>query len=149
MPPNRRKDTGGSVLAAIVIENILFFMPPRKSSISDRRNKSEREISDGHAGDFAAGGSQAEAFLDRVIGDSAVSLTRRSLVHLGTIFSALSGIRFYRDFTRRRVLVFRWFEDHLAELEPFVLILHVHLAACASRGPRPLSPDHDSPTDSS
>jgi hypothetical protein len=34
------------------------------------------------------------------------------------VFSAITGIPFHRDFTRRRSLVIKWFNDHLARLEP-------------------------------
>jgi hypothetical protein len=85
-------------------------------SISDRIHKREGEISDLHLGQFEPDGSQGDRFLrDIAFG---VSLTRESLVSFAQLFYVISGIQFPRDYTRRRALVVKWFNDHLEELRP-------------------------------
>jgi hypothetical protein len=124
-------------------------MSPRKASISDRRNKTERQISDDHVGNFCIDGSQAESFLNRLLGDDSQGVTRKSLVLLAVIFSELSGILFYRDFSRRRVLVFKWFDDHLEALQSIAPILNIGIAPCDIARHPPHSPDCESSDDSS
>jgi hypothetical protein len=87
-----------------------------RERISDRAHRSEREISDGHMGGFSAEGSRGLAFIQRMC--RPYRLTRESLVVLAQVFSAISGVPFRRDFTRRRTLVIKWFDDHIERLEP-------------------------------
>jgi hypothetical protein len=88
----------------------------RKVGVSDRIHKREGEISDMHLGVFEPEGSGGDRFLRQL--SLGASLTRESLVNLAQIFSALSGVPFPRDYTRRRALVVKWFNDHLSTLEP-------------------------------
>jgi hypothetical protein len=91
--------------------------------VSDRANKGEKEISDRHQAGFIPRGSRGEQFIAKLIPEG--ELTCHSLGTLAKIFSALSGIPFHRDYTRRRALVIKWFTDHIDVLEPFQTIVKV------------------------
>jgi hypothetical protein len=87
-----------------------------RSRISDRGHKPEGQISDEHLGKFTPDGSRGLEFVQRMC--RSYSLTRESLIVLAQVFSAISCIPFHRDFTRRRILVIKWFDDHIEDLEP-------------------------------
>jgi hypothetical protein len=87
----------------------------KKHRISDRRNQGESEISNHHLGDFSAAGSRGQQFVSALCQNR--NVTRDSLVSLAHVFSCISGVRFPRDFARRRVLVIKWFNDHIDQLE--------------------------------
>jgi hypothetical protein len=97
--------------------------PGRKIRLSDRGHKREQEISDLHTGGFSADGSRGLRFLERICPGH--NLTRESLVALGRVFSLISGVKFPRDFTRRRILVIKWFDDNIDGLEPVGSILQL------------------------
>jgi hypothetical protein len=91
--------------------------------ISDRANKAESEVSNDHVGDFVAEGSRGMKFLDKLCPGQI--LTREALVALAKVFAAIAQVPFYRDFTRRRVLVIKWFDDNIDKLEPVGAILDI------------------------
>jgi hypothetical protein len=93
----------------------MSYKKARKGRISDRRNQGESEISDQHVGNFAAAGSRGQRFVQALCQNR--NVTRDSLIALAQIFSCISGVRFPRDFARRRVLVIKWFNDHIDQLE--------------------------------
>lgn len=95
----------------------LHLMKGDRQRISDRGHKRERQILDEHLGDFTPDGSRGMAFIQRL--SPCGSLTRVSLVFLAHVFSVVTEVPFHRDFTRRRNLVIKWFDDHIDELEPF------------------------------
>jgi hypothetical protein len=111
------------IAATFVILQFSFMRAPfmGKGRVCDRVHKHEKEISDMHLGAFKAEGSQGDQFVQGMTGG--VSLTRESLVSLAQVFSSLSGISFPRDFTRRRALVVKWFDDHVAVLEPLTKVV--------------------------
>jgi hypothetical protein len=86
-----------------------------RERISDRAHKSEAEIAQVHLSAFRSEGSAGLVFLQELC--PAHSLTRESLIVVAKLFSIISGIHFPRDYTRRRDLIFKWFTDHIAELE--------------------------------
>jgi hypothetical protein len=88
-----------------------------RERISDRGHKPERQISDEHLGEFNPEGSRGMEFIESLC--PSVSLTRESLIVLAQVFSVLSSVPFHRDFTRRRILVIKWFNDNVDQLEPF------------------------------
>jgi hypothetical protein len=83
--------------------------------VSDRAHKLEKEISDAHLGGFTPEGSRGMQMIDDLIPDG--HPTCHSLVALAKIFSSISGIPFHRDFTRRRALVIKWFDDNFDSLQ--------------------------------
>jgi hypothetical protein len=93
--------------------------------ISDRRNLHESDISDQHLGGFSAAESRGQRFVDAICQNH--SVTRDSLVSLAHVFSCISGVRFPRDFARRRVLVIKWFDDHIDELESLGKVISLEI----------------------
>jgi hypothetical protein len=79
-----------------------------------------------HLGAFQADGSHGDVFVQALA--LGVSLTRESLCNLAHLFSALSGIQFPRDYTRRRALVLKWFDDHVEQLEPLGCLFSVRVS---------------------
>jgi hypothetical protein len=53
------------------------------------------------------------------------NITVHSLVFLAKVFGSIAGITFHRDFTRRRALIIKWFDDHIEELLPIREIVTV------------------------
>jgi hypothetical protein len=83
----------------------------------------EGEISKLHLGLFTAEGSPGLMFVESL--SPGHNLTRESLIIVAGICSAVSGVRFPRDFTRRRDLIIKWFNDHLEKLEPIGHLLQL------------------------
>lgn len=77
----------------------------------------EREIADLRLGTFIAEGSRGMQLLQRIYPRG--ELTRRSLYSFASLLAALSGIKLARDFTRRKDLLIKWFDDNYDELEPY------------------------------
>jgi hypothetical protein len=85
----------------------------------------EGDVSNFHQAVFVIPDSRALQFLDGLLDGEALSYTRQSLIALAHIASAISGVPFPRDFRRRRSLVFKWFEDNLATLQPIACLLEI------------------------
>jgi hypothetical protein len=54
-----------------------------------------------------------------------VRYTQQSLIALVNILSIIAGVPFPRDFTRRRTLVFKWFDDHFDRLAPIASVVNI------------------------
>jgi hypothetical protein len=91
----------------------------------------EGAISDLHMGPFTAEGSPGLRFVESL--SPGHSLTRESLIIVARICSALSGVRFPRDFTRRRNLIIKWFDDHLDQLAPLGCLLSLDAEPTAGK----------------
>jgi hypothetical protein len=102
---------------------------------------SEGKISELHLGRFTAEGSAGLRFLETLCPGH--DLTRESLVLFARVCSAISGIQFPRDFTRRRDLVIKWFNDHLDRLEPLGCLITLE----AERIPVKAADDESDPAD--
>jgi hypothetical protein len=102
---------------AIELPLELPAMRQRAPPISDRAHRREREIADDHLGQFRPEDSRGLRLIETVC--ATTSLTRESLVALAKAFGWLSGIPFPRDYTRRRALVIKWFDDNADALQPF------------------------------
>jgi hypothetical protein len=78
----------------------------------------ERDIADATLGNFHAENSRAAQRLGRMYphGD----LTRRSLYSFASLLGALAGVKLPRDFTRRKDLLLKWFDDNFDALEPYL-----------------------------
>jgi hypothetical protein len=83
----------------------------------------EKDISDDHQAGFMPQGSRGEQFLRKMVPQGA--LTSHSLEALAKVFSAISGVPFHRDYTRRRALMIKWFNDNIAALEPIQTLVTV------------------------
>jgi hypothetical protein len=94
-----------------------------KQRVSDRAHMLEKEISDIHLGGFQLEGSRGWQFIQDLIPDGNVKC--QSLIQLARVFSAISGIPFHRDYTRRRALIVKWFDDHIDELQPIQAIVTI------------------------
>jgi hypothetical protein len=79
---------------------------------------SERDIAEFRLGAFQADHSRAAQRLHALYphGD----LTRRSLYSFASLLGALAGVKLARDFTRRKDLLVKWFDDHFDALEPYL-----------------------------
>jgi hypothetical protein len=102
-----------------------------RERISDRGHKPEKEISEEHLGDFIPEGSLGLKFIQRMC--PSYSLTRESLVVLAQVFAVISGIPFHRDYTRRRTLVIKWFDDNIERLEPLGSLFTLEAESLHSR----------------
>jgi hypothetical protein len=107
---------------------------PPHSQISDRAHLPEREVARQHLGDFVTQGSPGLSFIKDVC--QCEDLTREALVILALTFSVASGIRFPRDFGRRRGLIIKWFSDNIEELRPLGTVIVPTTAALPPRGAR-------------
>jgi hypothetical protein len=105
------------------VKQLTSKMGRRTKPISDRAHKLEREVSNAHEGEFVAEGSRGLIFLEGLCPRQ--TLNRVSLVALAKVFAAIAHIPFYRDFTRRRSLVIKWFDDNIDRLEPVAAILEI------------------------
>jgi hypothetical protein len=70
-----------------------------------------------HLGKFNPEGSDGLSFLLSLC--PCRNLTRESFIILAQVFSILTSISFPRDFSRRRDLVIKWFDDNLDQIRPF------------------------------
>jgi hypothetical protein len=111
-------------------------MPPYQR-ISDRAHQRERDIANEHQGQFDPSESRGLKFVQKLCNRTNVSLD--ALIQLSHVLSEVSGIRFVRDFTRRRALVIKWFDDHLEELEPLQTVITIELERNSPSSP--MSPD--------
>jgi hypothetical protein len=102
-----------------------------KHRVSDRAHRPEKEISDTHQDGFQAQGSRGDEFIRTLVPSG--NLTCQALATLAKIFSAISGIPFHRDFTRRRALVVKWFNDNLDTLEPIQSIVTLFTEAATDK----------------
>jgi hypothetical protein len=97
----------------------------KRTRISDRGHQGESAISNQHLGNFTAVGSRGQRFIQSLCGDH--NITKDSLINLAHVFSCISGVRFPRDFARRRVLVIKWFNDNLDEFESIGGVIHLEI----------------------
>jgi hypothetical protein len=72
---------------------------------------------------FKAAGSDGLRFIESLCPGH--NLTRESLIVLAKAFSWISGVHFPRDYTRRRDLVIKWFDNHVDALEPLGRLFHL------------------------
>jgi hypothetical protein len=70
-------------------------------------------------------------FLKRICHSN--NLTRESLYVLAQVFSTISRVPFHRDFTRRRTLVIKWFNDHIDQLEPLGPLITLEAETTAAK----------------
>jgi hypothetical protein len=98
-----------------------------------RRERKESEITRDHLGSFVAEGSRAWNFISGFTHGR--PMIRESLIHLANVFSAISGVSFGRDFRRRVDLIYKWFDDHIEEFEPFRCIIEVDVVETEQSNP--------------
>lgn len=97
-----------------------------RASVPGRSSMKEHEICETRMGKFVAKGSEGELFVQAMLPpNSNVKLTRESLIVIARILSVITGIRFMRDYTRRRSLVIKWFDDNIEALRPFQYVIHL------------------------
>jgi hypothetical protein len=84
----------------------------------------EKEVADALIGAFDSSESRGLHLIRRLsIGKE---LSKEQMIGLAHVFSVLAKIDFPRDFTRRRDLVVKWFDDHFEALEPLATVVHLH-----------------------
>jgi hypothetical protein len=111
-----------------------FSMDGRPTS---RRHHSEAEVSAIHMNNFKAEGSRGLMFIKLLCPGH--NLTRESLIVLAKTFASISGVRFPRDYARRRDLVIKWFDDNFETLEPLGKLFHLEATKvhCGPSGNKP------------
>ena len=92
--------------------------PPKR-----RKGVSESKRADAMLGNFDAKKSRGYQFILGILSEP-ISLS--SLISLATIISFLSGIPFSRDYTRRKDLVIKWFDDNYDDIFPFKDKIHAN-----------------------
>jgi hypothetical protein len=68
-------------------------------------------------GDFQASTSRTVEQLREIYPHG--TWTRDSLSSFATVIGTIAGVRVGRNFTRRKDLLIKWFEDHYDVLEPY------------------------------
>ena len=97
-----------------------------RTKVRGRSAMKEHEICETRMGKFVANGSEGELFVQSMLPpDSNVKLTRESLIVIARILSVVTGIRLMRDYTRRRSLVIKWFDENIDALRPFQHVIHL------------------------
>jgi hypothetical protein len=79
---------------------------------------SERAIADLRLGTFSSQGSRGLEMLHRMFPSG--EMTRRAMYSFASILGALANVRLERDFSRRKDLLVKWFDDNYDVLEPFL-----------------------------
>jgi hypothetical protein len=77
----------------------------------------EREIAVFRLGNFHADTSRAAQRLRQLYPYG--ELTRRSLYSLASLIGPLAGVQLPRDFTRRKDLLIKWFDDNFDDLRSY------------------------------
>jgi hypothetical protein len=93
-----------------------------KSIVPSRASMSERDIAQYRLGDFQAEESRASRLMQNLYEGS---MTRRLLFSLGSLVSTLSGVRLPRDYTRRRDLLLKWFDENYDALEDYAKLFRL------------------------
>jgi hypothetical protein len=83
----------------------------------------ERAIAEMRLGEFSAQGSRGLQLLQQMFPRS--DMTRRSMYSLATILGALANVPLERDFSRRKELIIKWFDDNYDALEPFLRFIEL------------------------
>jgi hypothetical protein len=78
----------------------------------------ERDIADLRLGDFQANESRAAQKLGILYPHG--ELTRRSLYSFASLVATLAGVKLPRDYTRRKDLLLKWFDDNFETVEPYL-----------------------------
>lgn len=83
-----------------------------------RRHASEKVVAQNLLGDFEVKNSRGLAIIESIMGENTFdSISRNSLLSLTTVLSKLTQIPFPRNFSRRKALIVKWFDDNADELE--------------------------------
>ena len=83
-----------------------------------RRHSTEKAVAQNLLGDFEVKNSRGLSIIEAFMGENAFeSISRNSLLSLTTILSKLTQIPFPRNFSRRKALIVKWFDDNAEELE--------------------------------
>jgi hypothetical protein len=101
-----------------------------RPQVSDRAHYPEKQIAEDHLGEFMPIGSRGLEFIERIAGTP--PLTGKSLIVLARGCAFVANVWFPRDFTRRRDLVIKWFDDHIDTLEPLQAIMQIDTVSSAS-----------------
>jgi hypothetical protein len=89
-------------------------------------NETEREKAANLLGDFVPEGSRGMEFVKAIC--EGKNLTRESLIALGDVFAALTGITFEKKYKRQRALIIKWFDEHVQSFEPLRLCVTLQIA---------------------
>jgi hypothetical protein len=88
--------------------------------VANRRLDSEAVIVQKLLHDFQVEGSRGKKFAEQF--DPQRNWTIHSLMCLGMVCSNLTGVSFPRNYRRNRALIYKWFDDNYATLEPVFMI---------------------------
>lgn len=100
----------------------------RKSKVTpelSRKYNTEKILARNLLEDFTASGSRGEALIEQILHQEIRKASRTGLIQLGSIVGELIGKKFPRNYTRKRDLIVKWFEDNEVLIRPFVSHLRV------------------------
>ena len=94
-----------------------------------RRHATEKAVAQSLLGDFEVKNSRGLSIIESLMGENTFeSMSRNSLLSLTTVLSKLTQIPFPRNFSRRKALIVKWFDDNADELETAVKFVYVEFS---------------------
>ncbi|KAK8897474.1 hypothetical protein M9Y10_015427 [Tritrichomonas musculus] len=92
----------------------------RKERIEDGYSRyyySEKTVSNVLLGDFDVKNSKGKVFIEDICGKQINEISLHTLFNISKIISELTCIKLERNIYRRKVLIIKWFDTHLKEIE--------------------------------
>lgn len=91
-------------------------MPPKKwtkvpPNLS-RRINSEKAIAQNLLNGFISKGSRGEKLIEEIIGCPLNKITLTGLIRVSNIISSLIDVKINRNYTRKKALIVKWFQDN-------------------------------------
>lgn len=104
-------------------------MSSKQDKKISRRHATEKAVAQNLLGDFEVKNSKGLSIIETIMGENSFeSISRNSLLSLTTILSKLTQIPFPRNFSRRKALIVKWFDDNAEELELAVKFVFVEFS---------------------
>lgn len=92
----------------------------RKKRIEDGYSRyyfSEKTVSNVLLGDFDVKSSKGKVFIEDICGKQINEISLHTLFNISKIISELTCIKLERNIYRRKVLIIKWFDTHLKDIE--------------------------------
>lgn len=97
-----------------------------KVPVEFSRNKnSEKVVTRNLLDGYKAEGSRGEALIEQIMKTKLKKASRVGLIQIGSMLGELIGIKFPRNFKRRRDLIVKWFEDNEELILPYIPFLTI------------------------
>ena len=83
-----------------------------------RRHASEKAVAQNLLGDFVVKNSRGLKLIESMMGEESFdTVSRNSLLSLTTVISKFIEVPFPRNYSRRKALIVKWFDDNADEIE--------------------------------